>query len=93
MPEDLKNAEELEAELKQIVEEVEEKVHYHFCPQEVLDVLFYTVRKCQINGKGPDYIPILFENELRDYVMRLAINIAGHQNYLKKKAMEAAVNV
>lgn len=40
-------------------------------------VLDYSVRKCEVNGKGTDYLPILFENELRDYYMRLAINLKG----------------
>ena len=73
------------------VEEVEAKVGYEFSEDEVLDVLAYTVRKCEINGKGEDYIPILFENELRDFVMREAINYFGYLNRLKKMAAQEAV--
>lgn len=47
-------------------------------PDEVAGkVLDYSVRKCVVNGKGSDYLPILYENELRDYYMRLAINLKG----------------
>lgn len=47
-------------------------------PEEVAgQVLAYSARKCIANGKGMDYLPILYENELRDYYMRLAINLKG----------------
>lgn len=47
-------------------------------PVEVaLSVLDYTVRKCELIGKGPEYLPMLFENELRDYYMRKEINFMG----------------
>ena len=40
-------------------------------------VLDYAVRKCVANGKDADYLPILFENELRDYYTRLFITLKG----------------
>lgn len=47
-------------------------------PDEVASgVLDYSIRKCEVAGKGLDYLPLLFENELRDYYMRLAINLKG----------------
>lgn len=47
-------------------------------PEDVAgEVLDYSVRKCEVNGKGMEYLPILFENELRDYYTRLTINLKG----------------
>lgn len=43
-------------------------------------VLDYSARKCEANGKGAGYLPILYENELRDYYMRLEINMMGGLN-------------
>ena len=57
---------ELTPELAEIVAKVQEQTGYIFCPVETADILAYTHRKCEINGKGEDYVPILFENELRD---------------------------
>lgn len=67
-------------EFDDIVKQVENKAGYIFDESEVREVFAYTLRKCEINGKGPDYVPILFENELRDYLMRAYINIKGEQN-------------
>lgn len=74
-----------------IVSEVEEKTGYIFDEAEVRDVFAYTVRKCEINRKGPDYIPILFENELRDYLMRAYINMRGKQNRRARLAEQTAM--
>lgn len=76
--------EEKEREIREIVEKSEKELHYHFDDGEIADVLRYTLRKCEINGKGDDYVPILFETELHDYVMRSAINAVGYMNFLKK---------
>lgn len=74
-------------EMMKIVREVENKTNYGFDAEEISDVLAYTKRKCEINGKGETYVPILFENELRDYVSRLIVNHLGYLNRLKKEAM------
>ena len=47
----------------------------------ISEILFYTTRKCAIAGKGADYIPILFENEMDDYLMRQEINRKGARNH------------
>lgn len=41
------------------------------------EVLGYTKRKCELNGKLESYLPLLYENELTDYYVRLAINLRG----------------
>ncbi len=43
----------------------------------IVDVLMYSVRKLEVIGRGVDYLPLLFENELRDYAMREEINMIG----------------
>lgn len=40
-----------------------------------------TFRKWENTGYGEDYLPILFENELCDYLMRRQINAVGRMNY------------
>ena len=40
-------------------------------------VLAHTKRKCELNRKPDSYLPLLYENELTDYHMRLAINLRG----------------
>lgn len=73
-------------EIQSIASGVEEKLGWVFTPEEVEDVLKYTVRKATLNHKGEDYIPILFENELRDSVMRAAINYMGRKNLCARNA-------
>ena len=80
-----------DAGLLDIVADVEKRTGYPFSAHQILEVYQHTLRKCEINGKGADYVPILFENELRDAVMRFVINYRGEQN--RRKRMEAAVNV
>ena len=74
-----------------IVEDVQGRIGYIFSAQEVRKVLAYTKRKCEINGKGDSYVPILFENELRDYVMRAEINRLGEMNRCARFAEAALV--
>lgn len=69
-----------ELEIQSIVSGVEKKLGWAFDPNEVDSILAYTKRKADLNGKGPDYVPILFENELRDFVMREVINYIGREN-------------
>lgn len=69
-----------EAEIRSIVSGVENKLGWEFDPNDVDSILSYTKRKAELNGKGPGYVPILFENELRDFVMRKVINYMGREN-------------
>ncbi len=77
--------------LNTIVNDVQVKIGYIFSLQEISDVLAFTRRKCFINGKGDGYVPVLFENELRDYGMRLIINQIGEMNKCAKFAAETSV--
>lgn len=53
---------------------------------DVYNVLRYTIRKAELNGKGDDYVPVLFENELRDFAMRKEINRIGGLNLCARSA-------
>lgn len=81
-------------ELEAIVSKVEEETGIPFDAPEVMRIFAYTVRKCELNGKGDDYIPILFENELKDHIAREVINYLGEQNRRKREcATSAAVTL
>lgn len=60
--------------LVDIVENVRRRTGYPFDVMEVFDILRYSMRKAELNDKGDDYLPILFQNELEDHVMRQRIN-------------------
>ena len=53
---------------------------------DVYNVLKYTIRKAEVNGKDAEYVPILFENELRDFATRKAINQIGRLNLCAQSA-------
>lgn len=48
------------------------------------EVLAYAKRKCELNHKPDDYLPLLYENELTDYFMRLYINLRGELNHVRR---------
>lgn len=56
---------------------VQNRTGYRFDVMDVFDILRYTIHKAEVNGKGEDYIPILFETELEDHIMRKRINKIG----------------
>lgn len=78
------------SEFDSVIKEVEKKMGYSFSDIEVENVFSFTVRKCEINGKGLDYVSILFENELRDYIMRAHINTRGIMNIKSTTASRLA---
>lgn len=61
-------------ELRNAIISAEKVLGFQIAPEIATEVLMYTVRKCKVSGKGADYLPILFENELLDYFIRAAIN-------------------
>lgn len=48
------------------------------------EVLAFAKRKCELNHKPDDYLPLLYENELTDYFMRLYINMRGELNHVRR---------
>lgn len=64
-------------ELTDIVYDVQSRIGYRFDLMEVFEIARNTVRKAELTGQDESYVPILFENELRDFVMRKCINVMG----------------
>lgn len=60
-----------------ILYQVQREVGHTFSFDEVYATVVQTRRKVDLNGKGDDYISVLFENELKDLVMRNQINLLG----------------
>ena len=48
------------------------------------EVLAYAKRKCAASGKPESYLPLLYENELTDHFMRLAINQRGGKDCARR---------
>lgn len=64
-------------ELADIIYDVQSRIGYRFDLMEVFEIARHTVRKAELTGQDESYVPILFENELRDFVMRKCINVMG----------------
>lgn len=60
--------------------QVQRETGHTFTVDDAWEVMIHTVRKARMNGKGDDYIPVLLENELRDFLMRKQINLLGRLN-------------
>ena len=60
-----------------IVAKVEKEMTLTFEPEAIREVLGYTIRKAKIAGQSDSYIPLLFEDELRNYAIRNAVNLFG----------------
>lgn len=54
--------------------EICEKYGFDISKEEVRWIEEYTKRKCEVNGRGESYFPVLFENEVRDYLVRRCVN-------------------
>ncbi len=76
------------AELDDIVKQIENKTGYIFDEREVWEVFAYTLRKCEVCNKSADYVPVLFENELRDCLVRAHINFRSEQNRQHKLELQ-----
>lgn len=77
-------------ELADVVMRVQNRTGYVFDVWDIYDVARHTVRKADLNGKDEAYVPILFENELEDFLMRAEINEMGRRNLCARFA-EAAL--
>lgn len=64
-------------EMTDIVYDVQARVGYRFDLMEVFEIARHTVRKAELTGQDESYVPMLLENELRDFVMRKRINAIG----------------
>jgi len=71
--------------------QVQRELGHTFSFDEEYATAVQTRRKADLNGKDDDYIPVLFENELKDLVMRNRINILGRLNECAKFAITPRV--
>lgn len=62
---------------------------YKFDLADAYEIARYSARKADLNGKDENYVPILFENELRDHVMRERINEMGRKNLCARSVCTA----
>lgn len=67
--------------IDQMVGIAERIVGLSFPPGDLYGLANHTFRKWENTGYGEDYLPILFENELHDFLMRREINAVGRINY------------
>lgn len=68
-----------------IVEYVESRTGYIYCPMELVDIIQYAIRKCELNGKDEEYFYLLLPDELEQYLMRAYINMRGEENRRRKE--------
>lgn len=60
-----------------IVDEIQKRTGYTYCPKELTEIIQYAIRKCGLNGKDEEYFYLLLPDELEQYLMRAYINIRG----------------
>lgn len=72
-------------ELDKIVDEAERKYGVFFCEDEIRQFVADVVAKCERIGKGEEYLPVLFQCELKNKIFADMINSAGLANMLAKK--------
>lgn len=64
-------------ELADVILEVQRRTGYRFDVVDAYEIARNTIHKAELNGKDESYVPILLENELRDFLMRKQINVLG----------------
>ncbi len=79
----------VKAQIINIVHAVEEEKHIHFEPDEVGEVLAYTMKKLVYLRKGPDYFPLLFKCELGNHAMWAGIKAIGEMNRCRTTSVSA----
>lgn len=72
--------EQLEEALADAVLAAEIRARRPFDIMTVYEVLKYSLRKLEVIGKGMDYLPLLYEDELVQYAERERINQRGELN-------------
>lgn len=74
------NIDKITTEAVEARETAERKLGFSIPDDVAIEVFDYTMRKLEVIKKPIEYLPVLFENELRDHYMRLAINLRGAMN-------------
>ena len=71
-------------------EAAEETLGFRIPEVVATSILWYARRKCELAGEPESYLPLLYESELTDYYMRLAINLKGEKQ--REQRMREARN-
>lgn len=71
-------------ELLKAKESAERTLGFSIDDKTAEEVLAYAKRKCEINRKQESYLPLLYENELTDRYMKLAITLRGEMNRVQR---------
>lgn len=71
-------------------EAAEEKLGFRIPEVVATSILWYARRKCELAGQPESYLPLLYETELADHYMRLAINQRGEKQ--REQRMREARN-
>lgn len=72
-----------------IIHTVEEERQIRFEPDEISEVLDYTMRKLVYLRKGPDYFPLLFKCELGNHAMWSDIRVIGEMDRCRTMSVSA----
>lgn len=78
--------------LKQVVENFRQEI-YPIDDEGVTEVLELCKRKMEISKKPENYLYLLLQDELKNYCVRLAVNITGIQNLMERRCLECALCV
>lgn len=78
------NIEEYVRRLEAAKEAAEGRLGFEIPGEVAAEVLEYSIHKCEVIGKDDDYLSVLFESELWDYYMRMAINLRGCENRVQR---------
>lgn len=54
--------------------------------EEYAEQVRYARRKCEVNGKGEDYMPLLLPDVIKEYLMRSYINMVTMAKYSESRA-------
>lgn len=69
-------------------EAAEETLGFRIPEVVATSILWYARRKCELAEESESYLPLLYESELTDHYMRLAINQRGEK--LREQRMHEA---
>ncbi len=61
-------------EARQCIANAEKRLGFEIDPGIALSVYRYALRKLEAIGKGKDYLPVLYESELYDHFLRMALS-------------------
>lgn len=76
-----------QTEIDDIIAEFREKVCDNISDEEAAEVVSLCVRKIEITGQKEDYMKLLLPDELKNYVIRRAINATTFLRQMEKEGL------